>query len=308
MSASELAVRRQNAIPNFKNALEDYHVAHFGRSFPSSPFELEKASYIDPETVEWTYDFPVHLLDCAIDNMFAFYKTMIAPVALYGPWVCVRAAFETSAYCVWLTDPMIGVTERVNRAYGFAFKSLTESTNFQRAYTRAKERRRAPRTNVNDRLHRLEKLAQKEHVPVIRNGLGAIIEIGRFLPGATRTVTEVFDDEESYRLLSAMTHGYPWVAGLIVKVADNADPASTRIKVQRQMPPENVSYMSARAVRAVAMAAWQRSQQLDWDFVQLGRLLEATFDEMDIQPEHRFWLSAGRGRTKPKSTSESDVD
>ena len=111
----DLARRMLDAIPVFAGSLAEFYRAHLGKSFPSAPIETEKTSYGDLIAVDLAYDFVAFLTDCAGDNMVAFHKTMVEPIAPLGPWVCVLATFETSAYAAWLAEPGITVTERVIR-------------------------------------------------------------------------------------------------------------------------------------------------------------------------------------------------
>ncbi len=57
---------------------------------------------------------------------------MTEPVAVYGPWVCVRAVLESSAVAVWLLCPEIGAKERAKRSFAFLFKNFDEQAKFTR--------------------------------------------------------------------------------------------------------------------------------------------------------------------------------
>jgi hypothetical protein len=133
MATYELARQMLDAIPVFANSLRDFYRSHVGKKFPDAPIEAEKAAYIDAASVDLAYDYAAFLADCVGDNMVAFHKTMVEPVALVGPWVCVRAAFETSAFAAWLADPGITVTDRVTRSFSFRHKSFDEQVKFLRS-------------------------------------------------------------------------------------------------------------------------------------------------------------------------------
>jgi hypothetical protein len=285
MTKYELARKMLDAIPVFADSLRDFYRAHGGKSFPDAPIEAEKAAYVDSGSVDLAYDHPAFLAECAGDNMVAFHKTMVEPVALVGPWVCVRAAFETSAFAAWLADPGITVTERVTRSFSFRHKSFDEQVKFLRS-------RNAPPTQIQtvvQRMQHAEEEARKQKLRILKDKNHRTIGLGMQLPTATTLVVEIFKDEPSYRLLSGMTHGYPWVHGLIIKPDKNDDGVSPRVAVTREMPSVNVGYLCARAVRAYSRAVWYRSQQLGWDLEQLKQILEHTFDSMQIVAKERFW-------------------
>jgi hypothetical protein len=285
MVKADLARQMLDAIPTFAASLGEYHRDHVGKVFPDAPIEVEKAMYIDAGSVELAYDHAAFLVDCAADNMVAFHKPMAAPAAVFGPWVCVRAAFETSAFSAWLADPGITVTERVTRSFSFRFKSLDERVKFLRS-------RKADATEIQRaaaRLDHAEEEARKQRLKVVKDRNHRTIGLGMQIPTATLLVKQIFDDEPSYRMLSGMAHGYPWVSKLILKASDSVDIESPRVNVTKCMSPVNVGYLSARAVRAVAKAIWYRIHQLGWDLEQLKQILEHTFDSVQIVDKERFW-------------------
>ena len=241
MATYEQARRMLDAIPTFADSLRDFYRAHAGKSFPDAPIEAEKAAYVDPGSVDLAYDHAAFLADCAGDNMVAFHKTMVEPVALVGPWVCVRAAFETSAFAAWLADPGITVTDRVTRSFSFRHKGFDEQVKFLRA-------RKAPPTQIQalvERMQHAEEEARKQKLGILKDKNHRTIGLGMQLPTATTLVVEIFKDEPSYRLLSGMTHGYPWRQGLIMKPDKHDDGISPRVAVTREMSAVNVGYFSA---------------------------------------------------------------
>ena len=108
------------------------------------------------------------------------------------------------------------------------------------------------------------------------------------MPSATQLIIDIFDDENSYRLLSAMAHGHFWALMIGVKVIED-DGKSTYVKTKKHVSPSAVGYLSARAVRAFAKAIWYRSRQLGWDLPRLAAILEKSFDVMRIRDSERFW-------------------
>jgi hypothetical protein len=285
MMTFHLAQQMLGAIPIFASMLSEFYKAQSGRTFPSSPMEAEKAVYSDPESVDLAYDFVAFLTECAADNMLAFHKTMVEPIPAFGVWVSVRATFETSAYAAWLAEPGISVTERVTRGFAFRYKSLDEAAKFSRA--------RDPRSDASrkgiERVCQIEESARSQGISVLTDKKDKTIGIGMPLPSATCLVTKIFKDEPSYRLLSGLAHGYPWTAGLVLKLSEPDDGVSRRLNVRKEVSAENVGYLSARSVRAFAKAVWYRSQQLGWDLAYLSRILEETFDTMTISEKERFW-------------------
>jgi hypothetical protein len=281
----DLARQMLDSIPTFVGSLAEFYRAHRGKSFPGAPIEAEQAAYVDPGAVELAYDQVAFLLECAGDNLVSFHKTMVEPVALFGPWVCVRATFETSAYAAWLAEPGIAPVERVTRSFAFRYKSLDEQAKFLKVWKPGS----AAYTEAIDRLRDTEEVARKQKIKPLKDKNHKTIGLGMQMPTATFLVVKIFQDEPSYRLLSGVAHGFPWISRLVFKPSESDDGVSPRVAVTRQVPAENVIYLSARAVRAFAKALWYRSQQLGWDLTHLCRILEATFDSMSIADKERFW-------------------
>jgi hypothetical protein len=285
MTTFRLAHQMLDAIPTFASALTEFHQVHVGKTFPSSPIEAEMAAYVDPGTVDLAYDQVAFLVDCAGDNLVSFHKTMVEPVACFGPWVCVRATFETSAYAAWLAEPGISLEERVIRSFAFRHKSLDERAKFLNAWKPGS----GEYNQAIDRLRHVEEVARKQKIKPLKDRNQRTIGIGMQLPTATQLVVKIFEDEPSYRLLSGVAHGYTWISKLILQVGESDVGISPRVAVTKQMSAESVVYLSARAVRAFAKAIWYRSHQLGWNLEQLKQILEHTFDSMQILDKERFW-------------------
>jgi hypothetical protein len=281
----DLARRMLGALPVFAESLGAFYCEHREKTFANAPIEAERNSYTDATTIDMAYDQAAFLADCACDNLIAFHKTMIEPIALFGPWVCVRAAFETSAHAAWLAEPRIGPTERAIRGFAFRYKNLEEQVKFLRAW----KRDLAAIQKATDRLRDAEETARRQNIKILKDKRHKTTSLGMQMPTATQLVVQMFDDEPAYRLLSGMTHGYPWISRLVLKPATGDDGISPRVKAIRQMPAENVIYLCARVVRAVSKAVWYRSQQLGWNLPHLRQALEATFDNMNINNSERFW-------------------
>jgi hypothetical protein len=286
-----------DAISSFGWGLSAFFKAHNRKKFPDSPAEKERAAYVDPTVIDLAYDTASFLQDCATDNMVGFRKMMIDPIPVFAPWVCVRVAVETSAYCAWLVEPGIPLGSRANRGFAYRYKNLEEGLKFSRTTKLGKERVE----KAESRLRLVIELAREQDIPVLEDKKGRLIGLGESFPAATTLMAQIFGDESSYRLLSAMTHGFPWASGLVVKLTAPDDGVSPRLPVAKHMSAYNVCYMSTRIVRAVAKAVWLRSQQLGWDLAHLGEILDTTYSDMEIKPNHRFWRttepSEGQSRT-----------
>jgi hypothetical protein len=276
------ARRMLESVPTMLEAVSLFWKDQQPRSFPGAPALIEEQGYPDPGIIRIAYDQGTSLVELAADQMIAFHKTMVEPVAVFGPWVCVRAVLEASATAVWLLNPAIDVRERAKRSVAFHFKNLDERAKYLATFSPPSAVQQA-RARIREHAENARRLGMDVHA---KNG--QVKWIGMQVPSATQLIEDGFNDKTSYKLLSGMAHGHFWALSQNLQMIDD-DGQSTYVRTQKVMKHEFVAYLAARAARAFAKALWCRSHQTGWDTVWLELILEATYDRMRINTQERFW-------------------
>ena len=280
------ARRMLDALPPFFEALFGFFNTHAGVLYPDSPAQAERSAYLDPATIDIAYDFGTSFVEAASDHLVAFHKTMIEPVAVFGPWVCVRSVLELSAYAAWILDSRIDAGERALRSFALRYKNLDEQSKFARS---RKTESAADEPSIEAITSEVLNKARGLRIPVLKDKKNRISGLGVQLPSATEVVAKYIHDEPSYRMLSGMAHGLFWVMRSCYEFHGPDDGLSDRVILKKRVAPHTIGYLTARAVRAFAIALWLRSHQLGWDLALLRSILEKTYDDMRIVDGERFW-------------------
>jgi len=295
----EMARSMLDAIPSLHDAIASFFNDHLGKSFPHAPAVAEIAAFPYPNITRNAYSQGAVLVDVAADHLMAFSKTLTEPVETFAPWVCVRTVLEASAIASWLLDPAVSSEERARRSFAFRFEGMTESLKFMRvSMTKQGE--------IDTLLKRIDEVEDD----AVRCGFGPVrdknrkrIGIGMQMPSVTVLVKQVFDDEPTYRLLSAVAHGHQWA---LLKLGyarlEEDEGKSDYVKMAKRISPDSVGYLSARTVRAFVLPVWYKSRQNGWDMERLRRILESSYDDIKISENVRFWRTdVGASSTTPDS-------
>lgn len=172
---------------------------------PVSQASLELVTFVRPESIGTAYSQALILFEAAADYSMALVKTLTEPAQTIAPWSCARSVLETSALATWLWDTKINARQRVQRSLAFRHEGLLQQLKFARA-SKAVDKQK-----IIERLDEVEQIA-------LALGFDKIVDkknqkrigIGQAMPFVTDIVTEMFDKETNYRLLSAMVHGHSW--------------------------------------------------------------------------------------------------
>jgi hypothetical protein len=99
------------------------------------------------------------------------------------------------------------------------------------------------------------------------------------------------DREAEYRLLSGVAHGYHWATqSLGFRVVEEKDTEGKTTKtLKKHLHPNFIIYAANIAVTSFAKVIWYLWQLYGWDFEEIERLLEATYNQLNYNVEIRFW-------------------
>lgn len=153
----------------------------------------------------------VHTVQCqgafqseiSADHLTAFLKTIAPPVETIAPWACVRSLLETSALASWMLDPAIGMRERVARGFAHRYEGLEQQVKFTESAGRDSK-------SARQRIDKVEADATALGYERVLDRRGKRIGIARRMPSTTELVQEVHHKADTFRLLSAFTHGHHW--------------------------------------------------------------------------------------------------
>lgn len=118
---------------------------------------------------------------------------------------------------------------------------------------------------------------------------------GQRLPSVTDLIGTTLNEEEHYRLLSAVVHGHPWaLQQLSFNRAPQFDTASglSGARLSGLAKAANVpafALFTLISARAFARTVWYQALYLGWDQTRLRELLEGMFDRLGSSDEVRFW-------------------
>ena len=115
------------------------------------------------------------------------------------------------------------------------------------------------------------------------------------MPSATEVIKLMLDEESTYRLLSAVTHGHSWaLIGLGFRPVFEGDlsPYVGGISVAMFEKTVNVTSLALFGLimaKAFAKPVWDKCNYAGWNKERLIRVLDSTFDELLAKPTERFW-------------------
>ena len=279
-----------DSIAILHDDVANYFNDHLGKNFPKAPAVSEAKAYPDPELIEIADSQGRMLVDVSADHLIAFTKTMTEPVQTFAPWVSVRGVLEASAIAAWIMDPAIDSTERVGRSLALRHEGLSQSVKFLRASKVDQE----VIVRAERRIDELEREAISVGFEKVQDKNRKRIGIGMRMPSITQLISQVFDDEPTYRLLSAMAHGHLWALQKLGYKIHEDNGASSHVKLKQHISPDSVWYLSVKTVTAFVRPVWLKSRRNGWDLDRLRVVLESAFNVMEINDQERFWRADDR--------------
>ena len=194
----------REALSRFCNEVRSFHADHGNDLTPGSPAVNEYASSARPQSLVTAWCQAAQLIESGSEHVTAFVKTITEPMELIAYWTCVRSMLESCALASWLLDPRIDGHTRVGRAFALRYAGLEQQLKLIRTDVES-ENYLQEIQGTKDRIDEVEQDA-------LETGYAPIAK----MPSATDVIKQMLDEEEIYRLLSAVTHGHNWaIRGLV---------------------------------------------------------------------------------------------
>jgi hypothetical protein len=278
----------RDALAQLRDRLAAYAQPYGSDPQPGSVGEAEIKKFSRPESVHTAQSQAWILVEVTSDQLTALVKTITEPVETVAPYTCVRSLLEGAALACWLFDPMIDVSDRVARSIAFRHRGMLQQLRW--AYAAGEDAAKAER-----RLADIAALATNLGYQPILDRHGRHVGAGQHMPSVTDLIRAILDEEEHYRLLSAVAHGHHWaLQQLSFNRAPHFDTASalSGARLSGLTKAANVTAFALFmliSARAFARTVWYQALYLGWDRTRLRELLEEIFDRLDSRNELRFW-------------------
>jgi hypothetical protein len=227
---------------------------------PGSIAENELTNFAQPDKVKDAYIQGNFLIEGVADHLVAFTRTVTEPAGSISPWTCTRAALESAALASWLMQTGIDVNERVKRSFTFRYEGLRQQLKVVRAANQADKV-----TTVENRIHKVENDAMQLGHPQITN-----------YHGITSIIASTFDEEITYRLMSAVAHGHLWAIHQVgFKLEDGEN-----LILHKHLEPLMAAFLCIKIANFLAKPVWLKCQLFGWDSDRLRSILASTFTDL----------------------------
>ena len=167
----------------------------------------------------------------------------------------------------------------------------------QRKFVSIGSRNNEDLCRVRMRISKVERDAIDLGYSRIRGKNGKRTGIGQKMPTATQLIESVLDQEEMYRLLSAVVHGHTWaIQSLSYSPVINASLPTSSFGVdthpfRKCVDVDTQMLLAFTAVNTFARPIWYQCNYAGWDRGKLIELLERICDDLQIKAGERFWRS-----------------
>ncbi len=274
-----LSVMRET-LSRFCDEIRSFH-ADYGNGFsPGSPAVHEQASSARPQSLVTAWCQAAQLIELGGDHITTFVKTITEPVEVFACLTCIRSMLEPCALASWLLDPRIDAHTRVGRTFALRYEGLEQKLKFVRA----------DGGSENDLQEIKDRIDEVDH-DALKTGYAPIAK----MPSATDVIKLMLDEESTYRLLSAVTHGHDWaIRGLGFSPVPEGDPSPdvggvSVAMFEKTVNVTNLARSGLTMARAFAKPVWDKCNYAGWDKERLIGVLDSTFDELLAKPTERFW-------------------
>lgn len=276
------------------------NTSHFMNEFggeptPNSPAIAELNTFERSQSVMTALSQGVLLAEVAADQLMTLVRSLTEPVQTISPWTCLRAILESSALAVWFLEPGIGPRSRVQRSFAFRFEGLDQQRKWMRIAHESEV------DKVITRIDAMEQIALNLGYERIVDRNGRRIGLGQAMPSVTEIVRDAFDEEATYRLLSAIAHGHHWaLTQLGFRLMDESQENnsnwtklndSTRT-LEKSLEPNLVGFVCLKAVIAFTKSFWCMGRYCGWWNESAEKMFDQAYDRMNIRTELRCWRVA----------------
>lgn len=283
--------RLRDGLSVLRDELASYVRANGYEPHPQSAAERELMSFPRPESLHTAHGQACMLVEVTADQLTAFIKTVSEPVETIAPYTCVRSLLEAAALSCWILEPATDARTRVSRSLALRYEGLLQQQKWARAAGEDPSK-------ASSRLDEVAKVAESLGYQPINDSRGQPSGAGMRMPSVTEVIRDVLDQEQLYRLLSAVAHGHHWaihqLSFALVPSQDWVSPISgTNLRgVTKQPNVAGFRMLVIPAAVALVRTTWYHAHYLGWDRSTLAALLERQFDRLGATEAIRFWRAA----------------
>ena len=258
---------------------------------PGSPANRERAVSPCRGSLETAWCQSAQLIESGGEHVTAFIRTIKEPIHPIACWTCVRSMLEPCALASWLLDPHIDARTRVGRVYALRYEGIEQYLKYVRMTGGSNEELQS----IKKRIDKVERVALNLGYPPIVDRKCKRIGIGQKMPSATEVISLMLDEEEMYRLLSAVTHGHDWaIRGLGFRPVPQNDlrPEVGEESVtmfEKKVDVCKLALLGLIAAKAFARPVLYQCNYAGWDKQRLIDVLDSTFDKLGAKSSERFW-------------------
>lgn len=265
-------------------ALRNLHdeTAHILDGYGHEPLSGSQAhnelnSFQRAEPVRDAYSQANLLILGVADHLIAYTRIITEPVGTISPWTCVRAALESAALASWLLTPRIDARERVQRSFAFRHEGLIQQRRFAQASNMQPEV-----VTINNRIDEVEHDAIQLGYSQVLDRCGRRIGIAQQMPAVTEIITDTFDEEATYRLMSAVAHAHTWATHQIgFRRADIYN--GEELLLETNIEPGTVAFLCVKAANIFAQPIWYKCQLFGWNSDEFRSIFTSTFASLGSQ-------------------------
>lgn len=268
--------------------LHDKSGKHFDESgnipLDNSIAKTELDDFYNPDLLKTAYAQGSVLVEVAADHMIAFTRTITEPVLTISSFTCVRVILESGAIASWLLDPKIARKIHVQRSFAFRYEGLIQQVKFNRST--------GDENKIKDAIFRVDEVEGKAleiGFERVLNKNGKRIGIAMQMLSTTQLVNEVFKEESSYRLLSAIAHAHPWA---LQQMSFQKTNIGNNLFLEKNLDTIAVWYLCSTAGKALVKAIWYKNQIFGWRREPLVNLFNYVYDTLGMKKQSdRFWTN-----------------
>jgi hypothetical protein len=243
---------------------------------PNSQADLEVKSFQRPEAVVTAYTQAGMLFESAADYTMALIKTLTEPAQTIAPWGCARSVVEASVLATWLWDSKVNAHQRVQRSLAFRHEGLLQQLKLAKI-----SKGRLDQEKTISRIKEVERTALEfgmAKISNIKGRKGTALDLK--MPTITDIVTQTFDKEQNYRMLSAMIHGHSWaIQSLGFTVALKNQEIFKGVKgayLKKNLGPSSIGYLCIEAVTSLSSAILMKYRLFGWDARPMAIIINST--------------------------------
>ena len=224
----------------------------------------------------------------SVDHIDSICRALTPPILAFSPWMSARCVLEQCSIAYWLSEIEIDSRERLCRILNVRLRNIKESRKWTRlANDFGMDPSKDGGKAHNDRVSHLRIIAKNCGVSEKTSTKGDFLGFGNGMPHWTNLARDAFDAEELYRLLSGSTHGQFWTSSLSIGGVEGSGEGS------QEFGPRMESWVplliGVYVIEWFSKACWNVFAVSGWDMRQLAAIFEEAYDELAVNPEHRFW-------------------